>query len=119
ILSADPHSYRQLLRLDLPGFPRMRHALSRGPALPQALREAWQAKTGVDIHEAIDLPELAACISGNAARPAPPQTCGWPHMGRRIAVLSPEGQPLPPGQIGRLAIAANDPGLSLAARSGS
>ena len=113
ILAASPTHFRRILRQSLPPFPRLRHALSAGEALPQTLRAAWQDRTGTDIHEALGMSELSTFISGSPDRPAPPGTSGFPQTGRRIAVLGATGQPLPPGEIGTLAVSTKDPGLML------
>ena len=113
ILAATPTHFRRMLRQSLPPFPRLRHALSAGEALPQPLRAEWQARTGTDIHEALGMSELSTFISGSPDRPAPPGATGFPQTGRRIAVLDPAGQPLPPGEIGTLAVSIKDPGLML------
>jgi acyl-coenzyme A synthetase/AMP-(fatty) acid ligase len=113
ILAAAPTHFRRLLRGDLPALPRLRHALSAGEALPPALRAEWRARTGTDIHEALGMSEISTFISGSPDRPAPEGATGFPQPGRRITVLSPEGQPLPPGEIGRLAVSTADPGLML------
>ncbi|MGB4826683.1 MAG: class I adenylate-forming enzyme family protein [Paracoccaceae bacterium] len=113
ILAATPAHFRRLLRQNLPALPHLRHALSAGEALPPALRAEWQARTGTDIHEALGMSELSTFISGSPDRPAPEGASGFPQTGRRIAVLGPDGQPLPPGEIGVLAVATSDPGLML------
>ncbi|MBP9182577.1 MAG: acyl--CoA ligase [Fuscovulum sp.] len=113
ILAAAPTHFRRLLRGDLPALPRLRHALSAGEALPPALRAEWRARTGTDIHEALGMSEISTFISGSPDRPAPEGATGFSQPGRRIAVLSPECQPLPPGEIGRLAVSTADPGLML------
>jgi acyl-coenzyme A synthetase/AMP-(fatty) acid ligase len=113
ILAAAPGHFRRLLRAPLPEFPRLRHALSAGEALPPDLRRAWQQATGTDIHEALGMSEISTFISGSPAHPAPEGATGFPQPGRRIAVLDPEGQPLPPGEVGTLAVSTRDPGLML------
>lgn len=113
IFASVPTVFRRLLRGEMPALPRLRHALSAGEALPAALRAEWAARTGTDIHEALGMSEISTFVSGAPARPAPPGTTGTPQPGRRVAVLSPEGKPLPPGEIGILAVSTADPGLML------
>ncbi|MFZ1471090.1 MAG: class I adenylate-forming enzyme family protein [Paracoccaceae bacterium] len=113
VLAAAPAQFRRLLRQSFPHFARLRHALSAGEALPPALRAEWQARTGTDIHEALGMSEVSTFISGSPDRPAPPGSSGFPQAGRRIAVLGPDATPLPPGEVGHLAIATSDPGLML------
>lgn len=113
ILAAAPTHFRRLLREPLPDFPRLRHALSAGESLSPALRRAWQHATGTDIHEALGMSEISTFISGSPGRPAPEGATGFPQPGRRIAVLGPDGKPLPPGEVGVLAVSTRDPGLML------
>lgn len=113
IIAAVPTVFRRLLRGNLPPLPRLRHALSAGEPLPEDLRQEWHQRTGTDIHEALGLSEISTFISGSPDHPARPGTSGYPQPGRRIAVLDDMGQPLPPGEIGELAVSTADLGLML------
>ena len=112
IFAAAPGVYRQMLRADFPALPHLRHGLSAGEALPPVLREAWQARTGTDLHEAFGMSEVSTFISGSPAHPAPPGRSGFAQPGRRIAVLNGP-YPAPLGTPGILAISRDDPGLFL------
>lgn len=112
IFAAAPGVIRQMLRRPLPALPRLRHGLSAGESLPPALRAAWQAATGTDLHEALGMSEVSTFISGAPGRPAPVGCTGWPQPGRRVAVLGDDG-PVPRGTAGELAISRDDPGLML------
>ena len=113
IFAASPGIYRQMLRTELPALPRLRHALSAGEKMPEALRTAWYAATGTMIFEAFGMSECSTFVSASPARPAPPGTIGFPQTGRRIAVLDAAGNPVPVGATGQLAVARSDPGLFL------
>lgn len=113
ILAAAPGVFRQMLRAPLPPLPRMRHALTAGEKLPDPLREAWRAATGTEMHEAFGMSEVSTFVSGAPGRPAPTGTLGYPQDGRRVAVVDAEGQPVPRGTPGILAVSADDPGLML------
>lgn len=114
IFAAVPGIFRKLLASDAPlSLPKLRHALAAGEKLPESLRARWQAATGTPIHEALGMSECSTFISGSPARPAPSDTLGYPQPGRRIAILTPEGMPVAPGETGILAIHRNDPGLML------
>jgi acyl-coenzyme A synthetase/AMP-(fatty) acid ligase len=101
-----------MLKRGLPALPRLRHGLAAGEPLLPALRAAWRAATGTDLHEALGMTEVSTYVSGSPARPAPEGTAGFPQPGRRLAVLGPEG-PLGPGAPGELAVHRSDPGLML------
>jgi acyl-coenzyme A synthetase/AMP-(fatty) acid ligase len=113
IFAASPAVFRRMLRDSMPGLPRLRHALSAGEALPPVLREVWREVTGTDIHEALGMSELSTFLSGSPDHPAPPGATGFPQPGRRIAILGADGQRLPPGEVGQLAVSTRDPGLML------
>lgn len=111
ILAAAPGVYRQLLRAELPKLSHLRHGLSAGEALPHALRTAWRARTGTNLHEALGMSEVSTFLSGAPTRPAPPGTTGYAQPGRHIAVLGDDGRPVPRGEPGELAVSTQDPGL--------
>ncbi len=116
LFAAAPGVYRQML--DAPGlaegFASVRHGLSAGEALPEAVRAAWTGATGRAIHEALGMSEISTYVSGSPGRPAPPGTTGFPQAGRRIAILGESGdEPVARGEDGLLAISRRDPGLML------
>jgi acyl-coenzyme A synthetase/AMP-(fatty) acid ligase len=113
IFAAAPGVFRPMLREAMPPLPRLRHALAAGERLDPALRAAWRAATGTDIHEAFGMSEVSTFVSGSPARPAPEGYAGYPQPGRRVAVVDDEGAPLPRGEEGDLAVDRGDPGLFL------
>ncbi len=114
IFAAVPGVYRQMLKdgrkLDL---PRLRHGLSAGEKLPDFTRDAWRDATGREIYEALGMSECSTYVSSSPARPAPAGSAGYPQQGRCLAILDPDGQPVPKGEAGVLAIHRSDPGLML------
>ncbi|MEZ5754480.1 MAG: class I adenylate-forming enzyme family protein [Paracoccaceae bacterium] len=113
VFAAAPGVYRQMLRAGLPALPKLRHGLSAGEAMPADLRAAWEAATGRALHEALGMSEVSTYVSGSPARPQLPGSAGWVQAGRRVAVLGPDGQPVPRGEMGVLAVHRGDPGLML------
>lgn len=114
IFAAAPGVYRQMLAAGpLPPLPRLRHGLAAGEKLPETLRARWEAATGTALHEAFGMSECSTFVSGSPARPAPQGTLGYPQPGRRVAVVGPDGSPLPRGEAGTLAVHRDDPGLML------
>lgn len=114
IFAAAPAVYRRLRagggRLEL---PKLRHGLSAGEKLSPGLRAAWEAATGRPVFEALGMSECSTFVSGSHARPAPDGATGYAQPGRRVAVIGPDGAPVPRGTPGELAVARNDPGLFL------
>jgi acyl-coenzyme A synthetase/AMP-(fatty) acid ligase len=114
IFAAAPGVYRQILKhhpkIDA---PKLRHGLSAGEQLAPAIRAGWEAATGTAVHEALGMSECSTFVSASPARPAPGGATGYPQKGRRLAVLGPDGAPVPRGTPGTLAVHRTDPGLML------
>ena len=100
-----PTSYRAMAAL-VGGFDlsSLRKCVSAGEALPAATRQLWKDATGIEIIDGIGSTEmLHIFISADEAH-AKPGATGVPVPGYRAAVLDDDGRPLPPGQVGRLAV---------------
>jgi acyl-coenzyme A synthetase/AMP-(fatty) acid ligase len=112
LFAAAPGVYRRLLRSDMPAMPALRHGLSAGEKLPDDTRNAWQTKTGTAVHEAFGMSECSTFISGSPSNPAPPHASGFAQDGRQVAIID-NGQPVPRGTVGTIAIHKDDAGLML------
>ncbi len=114
IFAAAPGVYRQILNQNRNlAFPDLHHGLSAGEKLAPRIKERWRNATGTDIHEALGMSECSTYISGAPAHPAKDHSAGWPQPGREIAVLDKDGNPVPRGEPGTLAVSKRDPGLCL------
>ncbi|MDP3195799.1 class I adenylate-forming enzyme family protein [Tabrizicola sp.] len=111
VFAAAPGIYRQLLRADFPALPHLRHGLSAGETLPDALRAQWLAATRTDLHEALGMSEISTYLSGSPIRPAPEGAAGYVQPGRHVAILDDDGNPVARGAAGELAVSTSDPGL--------
>ena len=100
-----PTFYRQMAqmasRFDLASLTR---TVSAGEALPLATREAWQAATGLAMIDGIGATEMLHIFISAAGDAIRPGATGRPVPGYRACILGDDGQPLPPGVIGRLAV---------------
>ncbi|SEL05451.1 Acyl-CoA synthetase (AMP-forming)/AMP-acid ligase II [Roseivivax marinus] len=112
LFAAAPGVYRQMLKHAPFDLPKLRHGLSAGEKMPEALRDAWRAATGTEVYEAYGMSECSTFISAAPDRPAAPGTLGRPQDGRRVAILGPEG-PEPLDTPGEIAVDRTDPGLML------
>ncbi len=114
IFAAAPGVYRKILndhaKIDL---PRLRHGLTAGEKLSAQIREEWKTAAGTELYEAFGMSECSTFISGAPARPSRPGTLGAPQPGRRVALVDPEGAPVPLGEVGTIAVSRRDPGLML------
>jgi len=100
-----PTFYRQMAPLaanfDLASLTR---TVSAGEALPLATREAWQAATGLRMIDGIGATELLHIFISAAGDAIRPGATGKPVPGYQACILDPDGKPVGPGVIGRLAV---------------
>lgn len=100
-----PTSYRamaaQVPQHDLSSLCK---CVSAGEALPAATRQLWQQATGLTLIDGIGSTELLHIFISATEAQARPGATGLPVPGYQACILDPQGQPLPPGQVGRLAV---------------
>ena len=100
-----PTSYRAMAAMAAQhDLHTLRKCVSAGEALPAATRLLWQQATGITLIDGIGSTEmLHIFISADEAQARPGAT-GLPVPGYRATVLGDDGQTLPRGQVGRLAV---------------
>jgi 2-aminobenzoate-CoA ligase len=105
ILFTAPAMYRRMAAL-APGrdLGSLAKCVSAGEALPVATRQAWFDATGIAIIDGIGSTEMLHIFISAAGDDIRPGATGRPIPGYRAAILDEAGQPLPPGQVGRLAV---------------
>jgi 2-aminobenzoate-CoA ligase len=82
----------------------LRQCVSAGEVLPASTRELWREATGIELIDGIGATEmLHIFISADEAKARPGAT-GTPVPGYVATVLDADGNPAPPGEIGRLAV---------------
>ncbi|QPM89566.1 class I adenylate-forming enzyme family protein [Pseudooceanicola algae] len=117
LLAAVPGVYRKMLSAGAPlALPHLRHGLAAGDRLSDDLRDAWQAATGTQIHEAFGMSECSTFLSASPDRPADRGCTGAAQPGRHLALVDPGDPargPVPIGEEGIIAIHRSDPGLML------
>jgi 2-aminobenzoate-CoA ligase len=105
VLFTAPTSYRamaaQVAQHDLSS---LRKCVSAGEALPAATRLLWKQATGIEIIDGIGSTELFHIFISADEAHARPGATGLPVPGYRACLLGDDGQPVPPGTAGRLAI---------------
>ncbi|PJF25465.1 MAG: 2-aminobenzoate-CoA ligase, partial [Phototrophicales bacterium] len=103
-----PFFYRQMAALIMQGkgvpMPTLRKSISAGEALPISTRTAWREATGIEIIDGIGATEMLHIFISHTESEARPGATGKPVPGYRACVIDDAGSPLPPGQIGRLAV---------------
>ncbi len=100
-----PFAYRALAA-ELAGsdLSSLKRCVSAGEFLPKSVSDAWFEKTGIRIIDGIGATEMIHIFisaSGHAIRPG---STGKPLPGYRACVLDDQGNPMPPGSTGRLAV---------------
>ena len=105
VLVTAPTSYRSLAAHgDALRQTRLKRCISAGEALPVATRTLWRQATGIELIDGIGATEmLHIFISADEANARPGAT-GRVVPGYQACVVGPDGQPLPPGTVGRLAV---------------
>lgn len=82
----------------------LRKCVSAGEALPAATRQLWKDSTGIELIDGIGATELLHIFISHDESNARPGATGKPIPGYRACVVDDEGQVLPPGQVGKLAV---------------
>ncbi|TNE45524.1 MAG: acyl-CoA synthetase [Deltaproteobacteria bacterium] len=118
VFAAVPSVLRQILKYNtdsLESLSSLRHALTAGEALRPHLLEQWRDLVGCELYEALGMSECSTYISSGPSTAIRPGSPGKPQEGRKVAILPSDGgtTPLPPNEIGLLAIHRTDPGLML------
>jgi 2-aminobenzoate-CoA ligase len=105
IVSTAPTAYRAMLAAGKAGRLRgLRRPVSAGETLPASVWQAFYDATGVKIIDGIGSTELLHIFISAADDQIRPGSTGLPVPGYRAAVLGQDGQPVPDGQPGRLAV---------------
>jgi 2-aminobenzoate-CoA ligase len=103
-----PTSYR--LMLNVPDLTKrfdlsaLRTGVSAAEPLPAATWEAWKAATGVELLDGIGSTEMFHIFVSSVGGRVRPGTTGLPVTGYDCRVVDDDGQELPPGQEGLIAI---------------
>jgi 2-aminobenzoate-CoA ligase len=105
ICSTAPTAYRAILAAGKEDKLRgLRHPVSAGETLPGAVWQALYDATGVKILDGIGSTEMLHIFIGAPEDKVRPGSTGLPVPGYRAAILDGDGNPVPDGQPGRLAV---------------
>ncbi len=100
-----PTAYRGLLgmvgEVDLSS---LRKCVSAGESLPRATSDAWFERTGIRIVDGIGSTEMLHIFISAAGEDIRPGSTGKPVPGYEAIVAGDDMEPLPPGELGRLAV---------------
>jgi 2-aminobenzoate-CoA ligase len=105
ILFTAPTSYRAMApRAREHDLSSLRKCVSAGEALPAATRALWKDATGIEMIDGIGATELLHIFISHDEANARAGATGKPVPGYRACVMDEAGNPLPAGQVGRLAV---------------
>lgn len=100
-----PTGYRALLKLtDEHDLSSLRTCVSAGEALPAATSDAWHETTGVRIIDGIGSTEMIHVFISARGDDIRPGATGRAVPGYEARIIGDDGQALPPGSTGRLAV---------------
>ena len=110
VLVTAPTSYRALAeaaaaaRVSAPQGGTLRKCISAGEALPAATRALWREATGIELIDGIGATEMLHIFISADELHAREGATGQVVPGYQACVMDDQLRPLPPGQVGRLAV---------------
>ena len=82
----------------------VQQSVSAGEALPVSTRTLWRDATGMEIVDGIGSTEMLHIFIAAAGADVRPGATGKAVPGYQACILDENGQQLPPGSVGRLAV---------------
>lgn len=110
VLFTAPTSYRVMapqaatLKLSAPQGGSLRKCVSAGEALPASTRALWKEATGIEMIDGIGSTELLHIFISADEASARPGATGKAIPGYQACVVDDHMQPVPVGQVGKLAV---------------
>jgi 2-aminobenzoate-CoA ligase len=100
-----PTAYRALLdRVGDTDISSLRKCVSAGESLPRATSDSWFERTGIRCVDGIGSTEMLHIFISAAGDDIRPGSTGKPVPGYTAMVADDNMRPLPPGEVGRLAV---------------
>ncbi len=109
ILFTAPTYYRQMAALIREGancfdLSSLKKCVSAGEALPDSTRQAFKLATGIEIMDGIGSTEMFHTFIAHTPERVRRGATGYVLPGYEATVLDEDGEPVPPGTVGRLAV---------------
>ncbi|MBB3664460.1 2-aminobenzoate-CoA ligase [Prauserella sediminis] len=105
VMATAPTAYQQILKAGEGGRLRgLRAAVSAGEHIPQPVWEQVESEIGLRVIDGIGATEMLHIFISGAGADIRPGATGKPVPGYRATILDSEGEELPPGVEGRLAV---------------
>lgn len=112
VFCAPPTAYRLLVKEDLGNYRfRLRHAVSAGEPLNPEVIQVWHQATGIPIYDGYGQTETIILVANYPCLKIKPGSMGKPMPGHEIAIVDEEGNELPAGVEGEIALKGRPPSL--------
>ncbi|MGI9590909.1 MAG: AMP-binding protein, partial [Myxococcota bacterium] len=113
VFCAPPTEFRMLVKEDLSdlSLPRLRECVSAGEPLNPEVIRAWRDATGLTIRDGYGQTESIILVANFPGVPVREGAMGLPMPGHRVEVIDAHGRPLPPGEVGDVAVQGRPPSL--------
>ncbi|HEY4440626.1 MAG TPA: AMP-binding protein [Candidatus Elarobacter sp.] len=115
VLCQAPTEYRLEAKLPDLGarwqLPKLRHCVSAGEPLNPEVIEIWKQAFGLTILDGYGQSENTLLVANRPGVPVRPGSMGMPTPGHDVAVVDENGNPLPPGEVGDIALRGRPPSL--------
>jgi len=82
----------------------LKKCVSAGEALPDATRQLWKEATGIEIIDGIGATEMIHIFISHTPEKVRRGATGYAIPGYQACVVDESGKPLPPGEVGHLAV---------------
>ncbi|WP_211241762.1 acyl-CoA synthetase [Patulibacter minatonensis] len=108
---APPTLYRTLVQADLGkhDLSALRHCTSAGEPLNPEVIKVWSEGTGgLTVYDGYGQTETSVTVANYRALPVRPGSMGLPMPGWDVRVVTDQGEPVPDGEVGNIAIRAED-----------
>ncbi|MCX7784339.1 MAG: AMP-binding protein [Meiothermus sp.] len=105
VVATSPTAYRAMAaQAHQHDLSSLRKCVSAGEPLPASTRQRWKEATGIELIDGIGATEMLHIFISHTEAAAKPGATGKPVPGYEACILDDDGKPLPPGQVGRLAV---------------
>lgn len=114
VFCAPPTEFRLLVKEDLSrhlDHPTLRECVSAGEPLNPEVIRAWRDATGLTLRDGYGQTETILLVGNFPGMPVKPGAMGLPMPGHAVEVIDEAGAPLPPGEVGDVAVRGDPPSL--------
>lgn len=104
ICGTAPTAYRAMLQLDDLDLSSLRRGVSAGETLPAPTWHQFRERTGIELIDGIGATEMLHVFISASDDDIRPGSTGLPVPGYEARIVDDEGEPVPDGTVGRLAV---------------